>query len=135
MPAVARAQKGRSWSSSTSHDRGGRTNRHAHAPQIAALEQRMRHKQSMVGWLNFITTMANFGAVLALIGCAAGGGALAMSLGAQESILSGVLVIALTFSLALCCILTRFLVCNARQALSREIQEAVKERNRLQYLR
>lgn len=130
-----RPRSERAWTVPVSDTRSMRARSHVHAVQIASLEQRLRHKKAMVGWMNLVISIVTVCAVLATIGCAAGMGAVYVSLRAQEPTLTGFLVMALTVSLMLCCIMTRLIVSNAKKALCREVTEVLNERNRLQGLR
>lgn len=116
------------------HRTSGRS-RHVHDVQIAGIEQRVRHKQSMVRWLELLSMFATVGAGFGFMGCAAGAGAVFMSFRAQEPTLSGLMVFVLTLAFALCCLVTRSLVGNAKRAMCSDIFEAVSERNRLQFVR
>jgi hypothetical protein len=130
-----RRESTRAWTIPVPANRGTGRSRHVHDVQIAGIEQRIRHKASMVNWLEMLSLIATIGAGLGFMGCAAGMGAVFMSFRAQEPTLTGFLVFVLTLAIALCCLLTRFLVNNAKRALARDVLEAVQERNRLQYVR
>lgn len=135
MQAAARRQRERVWTIPVPAHRTHGAARHVHQVQIAGIEQRVRHKKSMVSWLELLTTLSTVGAFFGFTTCAAGLGAVIMSLRAQEPALVGLLVFALALVFALCCVLARFLVGNAKRALCKEIFESVAERNRLQYVR
>jgi hypothetical protein len=135
MAGKSKSITSRSWPIPVPSGRGSGASRHVHAVQIAGLEQRVRHKQSMVRWLEMLSLFASIGAILGFLGCAAGAGAVVMSIHAQEPTLVGVLILVLTLAAAICCVLTRFIIANARRSLCKDIFEAVNERNRLQFVR
>lgn len=135
MPAIAPRKIEHTWTSPVSANRGERASRHGHAVQISGLERRVRHKQAMVGWLGYVMWLSNIGAAIGSIGFAAALALVITSFRAQEPILTGMVVVIFTMSVALFSVMTRFLAGNARRSFYQEISDAVSERNRLQYLR
>lgn len=136
MPATLRRETSeRAWSTASHSGRSVGVSRHVHAVQLAGLEQRVRHKQMMVGWLDVVGSLVNAAAVLAFLAAAAGVGAVFVSFRNAESTLPGLAVFLVCLTAAVGFVATRSLVINGKRALCRDIEETLAERSRLQYLR
>lgn len=136
MPAtLQRTATDRVWSTTTPRARTSGLSRHAQAVQIAGLDQRIRHKQSMARWLEALSLMFNALAVLAFVVAAGGMGAVFLSFRAYEPTVTGLVVFSLGFLSGACCLITRTLLVNGKRAIGRELEETVTERNRLRFLR
>lgn len=135
MPAAMRRETPRAWTIPGTHRRDLSMTRNVHAVQMAGLDQRVRHKATMVRWLEALAQSLVVLAVASMVAGACGMGAVLMGLYSGEANVSGFLVFVLGLLFAACCLATRHLLRGGKQSLCADIHEAVVERNRLQYLR
>lgn len=135
MPATLRRDTERAWKAPIAATRDIGVSRHVHAVQIAGIDQRLRHKRFMVRWLDAVAYVLMVASAAALAVSAVGMGAVLVSLRTLEANLTGFVALSLGLTFAICSLTTRYLLLNGKRALHAEMEEAVVERSRLQFLR
>lgn len=135
MPATLRRDPKLAWRAPLAATRDIGVSRHVHAVQIAGIDQRLRHKRFMVCWLDAVASVLMVATAAALVVSVVGMGAVLVSLRVLEANLTGFVALALGLTFAICGVTIRHLLLNGKRSLCAEMEEAVAERNRLQFLR
>lgn len=135
MPATLRRDTSRVWRAPIGGTRDVGVSRHVHAVQIVGIDQRLRHKRFMVRWLDAVAYVLLVASAAAIAVAFVGLGAVLFSLRSLEANVTGFVAASLGLTFAVCSLTTRYLLLNGKRALCVEMEEAVVERNRLQFLR